>query len=64
MTFSSFALKIKNDMDPVRRDRYALMPFLISSQVALSENTRRILQHTFAEVVEVDDGYFGENDGL
>ena len=46
-----FAVQIGNDTDPFRKPRYEQMYCLIGPECHLSENTLRILQHTFGEVL-------------
>ncbi|MCP4369554.1 MAG: hypothetical protein GY797_15800 [Deltaproteobacteria bacterium] len=45
-----FAVQVGNDTDEVRKSRYKQMICKISPSCELSENTIRILQHTFAHV--------------
>jgi hypothetical protein len=48
-----FVIQIGNDVDEVRKARYREMRCLLSSGCALSENTQRILQRTFRQVVRI-----------
>ncbi len=45
-----FAVQIGNDTDPVRRPRYKQIRCVVAPECELSENTLRILQHTFGQV--------------
>ena len=45
-----FAVQVGNDTDPWRSARYRQMQCIIASDCQLSENTQRILQHTFGQV--------------
>jgi hypothetical protein len=45
-----FAVQVGNDTDPFRRARYKQVPCLIDARCHLSENTLRILRHTFGTV--------------
>ena len=49
-----FAVQVGNDTDPVRKPRYETMRCVLSSGCALSENTVRILERMFGEVVVVN----------
>ena len=49
-----FAVQVGNDTDTVRRPRYKQMRCSISSDCNLTENTRRILQHMFGQVMEAE----------
>jgi len=46
-----FAVQVGNDIDPFRKPRYKEMPCLIDTDCDLSENTWRILQQMFGQVV-------------
>lgn len=46
-----FAVQIGNDTDEIRRSRYAHMRCIIGPACDLSENTQRILERTFGELV-------------
>lgn len=46
-----FAVQVGNDTDPRRRTRYSKIPCTLSPQARLSENTLRILERTFGEVI-------------
>jgi len=48
-----FVMQAGNDMDEFRQPRYKEMPCIIASDCKLSENTLRILKHTFKSVKEV-----------
>jgi hypothetical protein len=48
-----FVIQVGNDTDEVRKARYQEMRCLVSSGCSLSENTQRILQRTFRQVVRV-----------
>lgn len=45
-----FAVQVGNDTDPFRQARYSQLPCLVAPECRLSENTLRILQHTFGLV--------------
>jgi hypothetical protein len=45
-----FAVQVGNDTDPFRQPRYKKMDCAIGLRCQLSENTLRILQHTFGQV--------------
>ncbi len=45
-----FAVQVGNDTDPFRQPRYSQLPCLVDPACRLSENTQRILQHTFGLV--------------
>jgi hypothetical protein len=45
-----FAVQVGNDTDPVRDARYPHMQCLIVPECRLSENTLRVLRHTFGQV--------------
>jgi len=45
-----FAVQVGNDTDPFRRPHYRQMPCLIAAECQLSENTLRVLRHTFGKV--------------
>jgi hypothetical protein len=45
-----FAVQVGNDTDPHRKPRYQQMRCTIGPNCQLSENTRRILEHTFGRV--------------
>ena len=45
-----FAVQVGNDTDPVRQPRYRQMQCIISPECHLSENTLRVLRHTFGQV--------------
>lgn len=45
------AMQVGNDTDPVRRPRYPEIRCTVATTCGLSENTLRILQRTFGEVV-------------
>lgn len=45
-----FAVQVGNDTDPVREPRYRQMKCIVGPECRLSENTLRILQHTFGLV--------------
>jgi len=45
-----FAVLIGNDTDEYRKPQYKTMPCCVSSSCHLSENTLRILRHTFGQV--------------
>ena len=47
-----FAIIVGNDTDPARTARYSEMPCKITAQSLLSENTIKILKHTFGEIGE------------
>ncbi len=44
-----FTMQVGNDTDSFRRNHYKQVPYSISSECQLSENTKRILAHTFQE---------------
>jgi hypothetical protein len=46
------AVQIGNDTDPLRRPRYPEMTCTVAPTCPLSENTIRILQRTFGQIVE------------
>ncbi|HEX9926240.1 MAG TPA: hypothetical protein VGD99_26520 [Anaerolineae bacterium] len=46
-----FAVQVGNDPDELRRSRYEDMRCIIGPECTLSENTMRILEHTFGRVV-------------
>jgi hypothetical protein len=46
-----FAVQVGNDTDALRREKYAHMVCLVSPQATFSENSLRILQRTFNEVM-------------
>jgi hypothetical protein len=46
-----FAVLVGNDTDPVREPRYKLMTYTIAPTCLLSENTMRILERTFGEMI-------------
>jgi hypothetical protein len=46
-----FAVQVGNDTDPYRKPRYRQMACFIGAECALSENTLRVLDHTFGQVV-------------
>lgn len=46
-----FAVQVGNDPNELRRSRYEAMRCTIGLECALSENTMRILEHTFGQVV-------------
>lgn len=52
-----FAIQVGNDTDPIRRPRYKTMICNLSADCELSENTIRILRHTFGEVVITEPVY-------
>jgi hypothetical protein len=45
-----FAVQVGNDTDPVRSARYQHIKCIIGPECKLSENTLRILRHTFGQV--------------
>lgn len=45
-----FVIQAGNDPDPIRRSRSRQIPWIISNECELSENTRRILQARFGRV--------------
>ena len=45
-----FAVRVGNDTDPYRKQRYTSMPCTVSPACQLSQNTLKILQRTFAQV--------------
>jgi hypothetical protein len=45
-----FAVQVGNDTDPHRQPRYSQIPCIIAPTCKLSENTLRILRHTFGRV--------------
>ncbi len=47
-----FAVQVGNDTDPIRRPRYKNMTCTIVSNANLSQNTVRILNQTFGQVIE------------
>jgi len=49
-----FAMAVGNDMDEVRRERYALLRCEVAPECRLSEHTLRVLRSTFGEVVVKD----------
>ena len=46
-----FAVQVGNDTDPTRKPRYPKMRCVILPECKLSENTMRILERMFGEVV-------------
>ena len=46
-----FVVQVGNDPNELRRPRYEAMRCIIGPECALSENTLRILEHTFGQVV-------------
>jgi hypothetical protein len=48
-----FAVQVGNDTDPVREPRYPGMACSIGPECQLSENTLRVLRHTFGPVEEM-----------
>jgi hypothetical protein len=48
-----FAIQVGNDTDPLQQPRYAHMRCLIWPEADLSENSLKILQHTFGRVERV-----------
>lgn len=46
-----FSVQIGNDTDGVRRSKYEQVQYVISPDCRLSENTKRILRKTFAQVI-------------
>ena len=55
-----FAVQVGNDTNPNRRPRYKQMQCTVSKNCALSQNTARILQHTFdsVEFLAIVGGHF------
>ncbi len=49
-TVERFAVQVGNDTDPFRRPRYRTMGCVVRPRCRLSENSLRILQHTFGQV--------------
>jgi hypothetical protein len=45
-----FAVQVGNDTDPIRQPRYATMRCIVSPASGLSENSLKILEHTFGQV--------------
>ncbi|MCK6628934.1 MAG: hypothetical protein L6R45_27615 [Anaerolineae bacterium] len=45
-----FAVQVGNDTDPTRKPRYKAMQCVVSPGCGLSENTIRILEHTFGQI--------------
>ncbi|MBE7472990.1 MAG: hypothetical protein DPW09_12740 [Anaerolineae bacterium] len=45
-----FAIQVGNDTDPYRKPRYSQMTCMIGPDCQLSENTLRILEHTFGVI--------------
>jgi predicted Zn finger-like uncharacterized protein len=45
-----FAVQVGNDTDPIRKPRYEEMRCLVSKDCGLSDNSLRILRHTFGSV--------------
>lgn len=45
-----FVMQVGNDTDPYRESRYKTMHCLIRPECRLSENSQRILQHTFGHI--------------
>ena len=46
-----FAVQVGNDTDPFRRPRYKQMQCVVGPTCRLSENTLRILERIFGEVI-------------
>jgi len=46
-----FAVQVGNDTDPFRRPRYRQMRCVVKPECNLSENTLRILDSVFGQVV-------------
>src|SRR6185295_18517069 len=58
-----FAVQVGNDTDPTRQPGYKEMQCVILPQCQLSENTWRILQRTFGQVVKANnDGCWTKNE--
>jgi hypothetical protein len=47
-----FAVQVGNDTDPIRQLRYRQIPYFMAAESRVSENTKRIMEYTFADAGE------------